>query len=228
MHPIHDEFTTARGLRASKARSQSAHKIRGRLFSSLLYSLLLMSALFPSVACDTKPPVPAVDIDSGDIVKVVGANRGHELVVEKHGIKATLRLVGIYTFAASINEKSDISVYANLSKDFALKELMGKDVTLVLEREQPDKRGRYLGFIEVDGKDFNQRLIEEGQAVIYTEYPFSREAAYFKAEAAPRKSRRGMWSGKHSYKRLKALRNTWASVRRNTFGSPVKDPVLHD
>ncbi len=51
---------------------------------------------------------PAVDIDGGDLVRMVRAERGHEPVVEKDGIRATVRLVGIYTFAASVNEKNDV------------------------------------------------------------------------------------------------------------------------
>lgn len=189
--------------------------------------LALSLAFLTSTACETHKP-PAIDIDSGDLVRVVGAKRGHELVVEKQGIRATVRLVGIYTFVASINEKNDISVYAQASKDFVERELQGKTVTLVLEREEPDKRGRYLGFIEVDGADFNARMIDAGHAVLYTEFPFSREAAYFAAEVEPRKNVRGMWGGRSSAKRVKALRSTWAAVRRNKFGSPVKDPLLQD
>ncbi|MEE8410113.1 MAG: thermonuclease family protein [Myxococcota bacterium] len=202
---------------------RTGSKMRVRRISSFT----LWIAVSLGIACETQKST-AVDIDNGDLVTVVRANRGHELVVEKHGIQATLRLVGIYTFAASVNEKNDITVYANLSKDFVEKELQGKTVTLILEREALDKRGRYLGFIEVDGIDFNERMIEVGHAVLYTEYPFSREAAYIAAEAEPRKNGRGMWGGRASSKRVKALRTTWAAVRRNSFGSPVKDPLLHE
>lgn len=185
--------------------------------------LLLAVAL--SQACEGKK-LPAVEIASGETVKFVRANRGHELVLEKNGIEATVRLVGIYTFASSINEKSDISVYAKSSKDWVQKELGGKRVTLVLERKEPDRRGRYLGFIELGGEDINRKMIRVGHAVLYTEFPFSREVEYTTADTDARKSVRGMWGGTASIKRLGALRRTWAAVRRSKFDSSVNDPLL--
>ncbi len=191
----------------------------------IIVALVLPWVLVSSIACKDESG-PVAQLASGDLVHVVSANRGHEVVVEKGGELATVRLVGIYTFPISVMEKNEITVYARNAKGFVERELKGRTVNIILERQEPDPRGRYLGFIEEQGRDFNQRLIETGNAVLYTEFPFSREPAYAKADAEARKWVRGMWGGAASRKRLEALRRTWASVRLHETGVPVIDPLM--
>lgn len=190
-------------------------------------TLAMLLALTAGLACKTET-APTAQIKNGDSVKVVSANRGHELVLEKGGRQATVRLVGIYTFPVSVLEKNDISVHAALSKGFVERELKGRTVTLVLEREEQDPHGRYLGFIEEGGRDFNLRLLETGNAILYTEFPFRREPAYAKADAEARKWVRGMWGGSSARKRIAALRETWAAVRLSENEVPVIDPLLQE
>jgi len=184
-----------------------------------------MLAFACALGCDGKT-LPAIQLSDGDQVRVVGANRGHELIMQKDGKDAVLRMVGIYTFPISVHEKPAIAGHAKASRDFAVEELKGKDVTLRLELKNTDPRGRYLGFIEVGGVDFNLTMVAQGQAALYTEYPFSREQAYTTAEDGPRKARTGMWKGDTALKRLKALRGTWKSVREGKTGKPFSDPLL--
>jgi endonuclease YncB( thermonuclease family) len=173
------------------------------------------------------PKAPPADINSGDEVQVVRATtRGHELVVTKGGKKATVRLVGIYTFSTWPREKTDVTTFAQAAIDFVTNEVGGRPAKLVLIRKELDPRGRYLGFLEMNGADLGQRLIEEGLAAVYTEYPFDREEPYMAAETKPRSTKQGIWSGRVAAKRLSALRQTWASVRLREFNNQVSDPLL--
>ena len=178
-----------------------------------------------ALAC--KPEAPPVEIDSGDRVEVVRAtNRAHELIVSKGGDQATVRLVGIYTFSTWPREKTDVAEHARAAIDFVAREAAGRPAALVLIRKELDPRGRYLGFIEIGGADLGRRLIEEGLAAVYTEYPFEREQTYMAAEVGPRSGQRGIWGGRAASKRLSALRRTWAAVRLRTFDDRVNDPLL--
>jgi endonuclease YncB( thermonuclease family) len=177
------------------------------------------------IGCNEKPP--PVPIDSGDQVQVIRATtRAHELIVAKDGKQATVRLVGIYTFSVWPREESDVSTTASLAVKRVAGEAGGRTARLELIRKELDPRGRYLGYIEVDGVDLGQRLIEEGLAAVYTEFPFSREAPYFAAERKPRTGKVGLWAGRVAAQRVAALRDTWASVRLREFDSKVADPLL--
>lgn len=47
-----------------------------------------------------------------------------------------------------------------------------------------DKYGRLLVYLELpDGRDFGLAMVTEGHAIVYTKYPFSRQASYL--ESAP-------------------------------------------
>lgn len=201
-----------------RAQSRNSWTCRGAKALAVGVALLALHAC--------SPKGPGVAINSGEVVTVVRANRGHELVVAKDGKTATVRLVGIYTFPIWPHEKTDISVYARAATEYLDSHVKDRNVQLILERPEPDPRARYLGFIVLDGVDINQKLIEEGHAAVYTEFPFSREAAYMAAEKAPRLEPRGLWAGHHAARRITALRDTWAAVRARKHSEKVVDPLL--
>lgn len=161
----------------------------------------------------------------GDTVTLVRAVKGHELIVRKDGQAAKIRLVGIYTFDATVQEKNDITGFGRLAVDFVSSKAQGAALKISLERPDPDPRGRYLGFVDVAGADLGALLVQEGYAAVYTEYPFSREANYFAAENPARAGVRGVWGGTAARKRLRALRETWAAVRAREGRGIVADPL---
>lgn len=163
---------------------------------------------------------------TGDEVQLARAVKGHELVVQKNAELARIRLVGIYTFDPKVVEKNDVTVWANNAVGFMKARMENRPVRIVLEREEVDRRGRYLGFVEVDGVDLGQQLVEQGHAAVYTEFPFSREADYLTAEATAREGVRGLWGGTAAARRLRALRATWSTMRERGFASRPNDPLL--
>ncbi len=162
---------------------------------------------------------------TGDEVSLVRANKGHELVLKKGEQLARIRLVGIYTFDPEAQARKDIMKAAKQAVE-AMHQKKGAPLKVVLEREAPDGRGRFLGYVEADGVDLGRQLVEEGSASVYTEFPFKREADYFASEDAARAQKRGIWTGNAAQKRILALRDTWSAVRLREFGSTVRDPVL--
>ncbi len=189
--------------------------------SRVISLILFLCGAFTACRGDQHAAVLA----TGDSVQLVRAVKGHELVVEKQGQTAKIRLVGIYTFDPQVQEQSDITRYGKRAVDFVQTKTQGVPLRVVLERQAPDPRGRYLGFVELAGVDLGRRLIDEGYAAIYTEYPFSREANYFAAEASAREVGRGLWGGGAARKRVRALRETWASVRARAGSGAISDPL---
>lgn len=163
-------------------------------------------------------------INDGDVVRLVGAPRGHEWIVEKGGERARLRLVGVYAFDPRTPETS-LQERAAEAQAFA-EALRGQELSIMLERREPDQRGRYLAFVAQGGRDLGAELVRSGLAAVYTEFPFSREAIYQEADAAARAAQLGLWRDPLATERLRALRKTWAAVRERFVGRPVHDPFV--
>jgi endonuclease YncB( thermonuclease family) len=163
---------------------------------------------------------------TGDEVQFVKTIKGNDIVVDKQGQLARIRLVGVYAFDPTVREKKDIEAAAKKAAELAATLAKGKTLRVTLELERLDPRGRHLGFLEVDGVDIGRQLIVEGVGSAYTEYSFSREADYIAAEAEARAQARGIWSGKRPTNRIVALRETWAAVRSRGSGKALTDPLL--
>jgi endonuclease YncB( thermonuclease family) len=163
---------------------------------------------------------------TGDAITFVRAIKGNDVVVAKGAGLARIRLVGVYTFDPNVAEKNDIIVWAQRAAEMMSSRARSASLRVVLEREELDPRGRHLGFLEADGVDLGKLLVEEGQASVYTEYPFSRETDYLAAETRAREGVRGLWGGTSATKRIRALRDTWSTVRERKFGAAPNDPLL--
>lgn len=187
--------------------------------------ILLVGALgLLFTACTSK--TQRADLADGDTVTFVKANRGHEIVLEKDGARATLRLVGVYTFDPRVPNSAEIQSLAESAVDFLESRYQGERLTLQLERAALDPRGRYLGFLHAGEQDINVQMLSAGQAAVYTEFPFSREETYFQAERPARTSQKGIWRRPRSRERIAALRTTWAAVHARRVGSAPPDPLM--
>lgn len=186
---------------------------------------LAVILLLPVLGACTQS-VPEAKLTSNDIVQFVRANRGHEIVVRKGQHTARMRLVGLYAFDPSVRRKNEIVAFADMGVRYWEKRYPGKQLTVVLERSEPDPRGRFLGYLYDGEHDVGELLLREGIVAAYTEYPWRRERDYFAAETVAREKTRGLWAGEQAVARLRALRETWSSVHRRKFGTTPKDPWL--
>lgn len=80
------------------------------------------------------------------------------------------------------------------ASQYATDTLSGNEVRLVLD-DEADRRGyfgRLLGYLYVDGENFNKQLLSQGYARLY-ESSFSQEAAFEAAEQDARENNIGLW-----------------------------------
>jgi len=164
------------------------------------------------------------ELQDGDLVDVVVVLNGDELLVTKNEARAKVRMLGVRAFDAVINE-FELTAFGRASVGFLEHWVMGHEVKVRFDTTVKDVHGRYLAYIERDGVDVNRRMIEEGVAMVYTEYPFSREAPYLSSETLARTAKRGIWGGPRAVARISGLREDWGRSRRHRTGTPFADPL---
>jgi endonuclease YncB( thermonuclease family) len=166
-----------------------------------------------------------LEIKDGDMIKVAVILNGDEVLVEKNGRRADVRMLGIHAFDPVVNE-FEITAFGRASVGFLERWALNKEVTIVFDHPIKDSHGRYLGYLERDGVDLNQRMVEEGIAMAYTEYDFAREASYLSTELLARQAARGIWGSPKTKTRTLALRKNWAGARFERTGMASLDPLL--
>ncbi|MCL0055490.1 thermonuclease family protein [Dehalococcoidia bacterium] len=125
------------------------------------------------------------------------------------GEQDTVRLLGVDTPETNTPNKPNeygaitdlecLEAYGVMATRYAIEELDGKSVTLVLD-EKAGLRGGYgrlLAYVEVDGADFNKSLVREGYARVYEEGESTRESEYLQQELIARKKLLKLWSCTH-------------------------------
>jgi endonuclease YncB( thermonuclease family) len=161
-------------------------------------------------------------IKDGDAVKVASLVKGDELVVDKDGTAATVRVLGIHVFSPTATDPT----VAELGKRSQIRVgsiLADKAITLKLGAQPKDAYGRYLSYAALGNEDVGLMLITQGVAVVYTAYPFDREAAYFAAEAGARAAKAGLWAHPGAVDLVLALRSLWAQERTTRGDIAPKD-----
>jgi endonuclease YncB( thermonuclease family) len=169
----------------------------------------------------------AAVIHDGDVVEVVMILNGDEIMVEKDGKRARVRMLGIHSFDPVVNERQ-ITAFGHASVNFLNSQILNEQVKLVFGAPIKDQRGRYLAYVHKGGTDINYLMVEEGIAMVYTEYQTDREAIYLSIELQAVRRGRGIWGGNKSAARIHALRHEWANARLNRTGHPPPDYLLED
>ncbi len=179
-------------------------------------------AVAVALAACTQADTP-LTLESGATAEVEDVVKGDEIAVESDGKSARVRMLGVHAFAAVIDDPK-IKELETKAKDWLNDEVAGKSVRVVLGAVPQDSHGRYLGYVEIAGNDINRSLIEQGRAVVYTEYPFEREAAYLTAEGTARRKKAGVWATESAAKLVKGLRKQWRDSRKDPG---FIDPLLN-
>ena len=165
------------------------------------------------------------EIKDGDVVKVLLILNGDEVLVEKDGGRAKIRMLAIRSFDPVVNER-EITTYGHATVAFLEHWILNRQVKVHFDEPIMDNRGRYLAYLERDNIDVNERMVEEGIAFIYTEFKTAREGHYLSQERLARNAGRGVWGGKKAVLRIEALRHEWASMRRERSGTLPPDYLL--
>ncbi|MCY0853004.1 thermonuclease family protein [Cupriavidus sp. D39] len=140
--------------------------------SLLRYVLAIIFAVFFASAS-------AADF-SGTVVAVLDGDT-IDVLVDKTPIR--VRLAGI-----DAPEKSQ--PFGSRSK-IALSNLVYAKQVLVQD-QGPDRYGRRIGFVWMDGVSINLRQVEAGMAWVYRQY--TNDASFLRAETNARAIRRGLWT----------------------------------
>ncbi len=142
------------------------------------------------------------------VVKVIDGDTVY--VVAKNGTMYKLRLLGVdtpetykknnpyeYTTADGhyIENITYLKLWGIKAKDYAKKELSGKEVIVAFDNKAPHKGtyGRYLTYIFVNGENFNENLIKYGYARVYVSN-FDLKYKFLKEEKYAKEHKIGMWN----------------------------------
>jgi micrococcal nuclease len=83
-----------------------------------------------------------------------------------------------------------------IASSYTKKYLLGKDTKIVFDGSHRDKYDRILGYVEIDGEDYNQKLLDEGLAKLAYIYEphYDRLEDYRKSEEKAYQQKKGIWS----------------------------------
>lgn len=125
-------------------------------------------------AVDWAPETQTVTIttpqDLAGPYSVVRVVDGDTFVIDRNGTEEKVRLIGVDT-PESVHPDAAKNTDAGKSASEHTQELLtGKSVYLEFDVQERDKYGRLLAYVYLDGEMLNERLLEEGYAVLAT-YP---------------------------------------------------------
>ncbi|PIQ76126.1 hypothetical protein COU78_00605 [Candidatus Peregrinibacteria bacterium CG10_big_fil_rev_8_21_14_0_10_49_24] len=159
---------------------RKTHYITGK--RSTVVAILSISILFPVLTF--------AEGDQGTVTRVVD---GDTFKVQL-GVSETVRIIGIDT-PETVDPRKPVQCFGKEASN-KLKELLeGKDV--VLEQnpaEDRDKYDRLLRYVYLNGEDIGAKMIEDGYAYSYKQYPHPRLEQYNELEKEARDGNRGLWS----------------------------------
>lgn len=160
----------------------------------------------------------SIEVDSGTEVRLVRVMDADEVSVRTvDGEAFVVRLLGIKGFPSAANEPG-LSGLGQEAMAALERMLVDKQTLLVYDELRLDSSGRVLAYLEIEGQDVGRLLVERGLVVVYTRYPFSREAIYQGAEAEVRSERRGLWGNPKAVERVNGWRAAWQAARSAAEG----------
>jgi micrococcal nuclease len=107
-----------------------------------------------------------------------------------NGLK-DVRLIGVDT-PETVDPSEGVEPYGPQASEFTTRELSLRRVRLEFDEERMDRYGRLLSYVYLDGKMFNEGLVEKGYAQAYPYPPNTAHAAKF-AAAQRRATGLGIW-----------------------------------
>jgi len=106
-----------------------------------------------------------------------------------------VRLIGVDT-PETVHPSLPVEYFGKEASAFTHRELEGKIVRLEYDFQKTDKYGRILAYVYLDTVFFNARLIREGYAHAYTQFPFKYLDEFRQLERTAREQGKGLWAKK--------------------------------
>lgn len=127
-------------------------------------------------------------------VQIIQVFDGDTFSAKINGVTEKIRILGIDTPEVAGGYREGECFGENASA-FTKKVLAGKSVVLIPSKtgDDTDQYGRYLRYVEIDGKDFGKILLEEGYAQSYKKFPHDKRAVYNTLESQAKTQQKGLW-----------------------------------
>ena len=140
---------------------------------------------------DAYQQIQDIDDNLYEIIRVVD---GDTIVINYNGKEEKVRLIGDDTPESVHPDKDKNTSYGKIASEYTKKMLEGKKVSLELDVQERDKYGRILAYVYVDGKMYNETLLENGYAKVATYPPNVKYVDIFKKlEKKAREENAGLW-----------------------------------
>jgi endonuclease YncB( thermonuclease family) len=169
------------------------------LFTLLMYtglSYFLHGSYATSIHTESKTGKPEQSRKPA-LFKVLHIVDGDTITIEHDGKKETIRLLGINT-PESVAPMRPKECYGKEASNF-LKNILEStyiDIEYDIHRKTVDIYGRTLAYIILDGKNINQKMIEEGYAFEYTYHKeiYTHQGDFRAAQKRAKERGLGLWS----------------------------------
>ncbi len=150
---------------------------------------------------------------AGEPIELVTVIDGDEVTVKRGDEAFVLRLLGVKCPLG--DGDGALAVHGRTCRQALKGALAPGTLTLGFDGDAAaiDRHGRVLAYISAAGIDVGEALVSRGALVVYTAYPFGREAAYLEAEAEARARGRGLWADAQAADTVDALRLSWTAQR---------------
>jgi len=126
-------------------------------------------------------------------VRVVHVVDGDTIEVDEGGRRETVRLLGVDT-PETVDPRKPVQCYGPEASAYTKQRLEGRGVRLELDVERRDRYSRLLAYVIVDGRRFNDELLEGGYARLLVIAPNGLHArTMLLQELAAKRDGRGLW-----------------------------------
>lgn len=132
---------------------------------------------------------------SGNTAKVTRIVDGDTIEINYQGRTESVRLLLVDT-PETKHPQLPVQPFGPEASAFAEEMLLGKTVQVEFDGPKRDKYDRMLAYLWVDGKNFNEMLLEKGLARYAYVYdpPYTHQSSMKAAEARAKEKRIGIWS----------------------------------
>ena len=172
---------------------------RKKLSIATLIVVLLATAIQGSGILQTDAPQQiakkAADSQPG-LYEVTRFVDGDTITVNMNGVKETVRMIGIDT-PETHKPNSPVQCYGPAASAYT-KQLIGDQKVRLESDPQNTNRDRYdrlLRYVYLpDGRLVAEEILTNGYGFAYTQFPFSKKAAFIAAEASAESAQKGLWA----------------------------------
>ena len=168
---------------------------RRRGFSLVSFIFFLLLVVATKSGWLTKPAQLAQQNQPG-LYRVIKDVDGDTIDVDMNGHTETVRFIGIDT-PETHKPNTPVQCYGPEAAAFTKSQVEGASVRLQADSldTNRDRYGRLLRYVYLsDGSLLQDKLVTQGYAFAYTQFPFEKKAAIVAEESAAKQAGRGLWS----------------------------------